>query len=101
MLLEIIARKRVLHDPAFRGGENLVGWAKRHVAGGNQEMIPDSAIRGQISSKALKKLVKLVEHCVKIVPEPRPVMTAVLAMLEEIRALESKLVEEKDSSVLG
>ncbi|MFS7950638.1 hypothetical protein Hanom_Chr07g00585561 [Helianthus anomalus] len=44
MLLEIIARKPVLHDPAFRGGENLVGWAKRHVAGGNQEMIPDSAI---------------------------------------------------------
>ncbi|KAK2969156.1 hypothetical protein RJ640_026790 [Escallonia rubra] len=99
VLFEVLLRRPAV-DP--RLNEELVGlasWAKRCVKGKKVDQIIDPYLKEeQLSSKSLRKFVKIADQCLSRDPEERPTMGEVMVCLEFALKLQesasSSLVEE-------
>ncbi|KAE8713742.1 putative LRR receptor-like serine/threonine-protein kinase [Hibiscus syriacus] len=91
VLLEILTGRHPL-DPTFPGGANLVQWVRDHLASkGDPSEILDPKLRGRADPAMHEMLQTLAVSflCVSTRPEDRPIMKDVVAMLKEIRHLET------------
>ncbi|KAK9050593.1 hypothetical protein SSX86_030437 [Deinandra increscens subsp. villosa] len=86
LMLEVLCRKRVLSDVATYGDDgSVVTWGLDHIKQGKFKEIIDEEIRGEISSKGLKKLSSIIKSCLHRDPDPRPTMTDVVQDLEKLQ----------------
>ncbi|KAJ9551108.1 LOW QUALITY PROTEIN: hypothetical protein OSB04_015153 [Centaurea solstitialis] len=84
VLLEVLCRRPALDRSLDEENPNLARWAQGCIKEGNVKRIIDSDIKGQISSKCLKKFVQIVERCLQENPKRRSTMAEVVAGLEAI-----------------
>ncbi|XVE80606.1 hypothetical protein DITRI_Ditri14bG0152700 [Diplodiscus trichospermus] len=97
VLLEVLTGKHPL-DPTFPGGANLVQWVQNHLASKRDPSdILDPKLRGRTDPAMHEMLQTLAVSflCVSKRPEDRPIMKDVVAMLKEIRHVETSRSETK------
>ncbi|KAL4333131.1 hypothetical protein GQ457_07G012390 [Hibiscus cannabinus] len=97
VLLEVLTGRHPL-DPTLPGGANLVQWVRDHLASkGDPNDILDPKLRGRADPAMHEMLQTLAVSflCVSTRPEDRPIMKDVVAMLKEIRHLETLRSETK------
>lgn len=95
VLLEVLTGKHPL-DPTLPGGAHMVQWVRDHLANkGGPSDILDPKLRGR-ADPAMHEMVQTLAVsflCVSTKPEDRPTMKDVVAMLKEIRAVESSRLD--------
>ena len=99
VLLEVLTGTHPL-DPTFPGGAHLVQWVRDHLASKrDQSDILDPKLRGRTDPAMHEMLQTLAVSflCVSTRPDDRPIMKDVVAMLKEIRHVET-LRSETDIS---
>ncbi|KAM0006784.1 putative protein kinase RLK-Pelle-CrRLK1L-1 family [Helianthus debilis subsp. tardiflorus] len=89
-MLEMLTAKPVVDDNLYGEGMNLVKWAKKLIKKGNLKGISDPDIRGEISTKCLKKYISFAKRCLHEDLKSRPTMETVVTGLESIQALQEK-----------
>ncbi|KAL8257877.1 hypothetical protein R6Q59_029918 [Mikania micrantha] len=82
VLLEVLCGRAALDFTLDEQQHSLAGWAKHCIKGGNLSGIIDPCLRGQVSSKCLKKYGQIAYECLRTCSKDRPTMTMVLARLE-------------------
>lgn len=91
MIMEVLTGRHPL-DPTLPGEANLVQWVQDHLATSKIPVaIFDSNLKGRtdpIMQEMLQTLA-VASICVSVKPDDRPPMKDVVAMLEEIRHVES------------
>ncbi|KAK7301881.1 hypothetical protein RJT34_12758 [Clitoria ternatea] len=98
VLLEVLTGRHPL-DPTLPGGAHLVQWVRNHLASkGNPSDILDTKLRGRADPTMHEMLQTLAVSflCVSTKAEDRPTMKDVVAMLKEIRPLETSRAEHDD-----
>ncbi|XP_047156213.1 leucine-rich repeat receptor-like serine/threonine-protein kinase RGI4 [Vigna umbellata] len=91
VLLEVLSGRHPL-DPTLPGGAHLVQWVRNHLASkGDPSDILDTNLRGRADPTMHEMLQTLAVSflCVSTRSEERPTMKDVVAMLKEIRPLET------------
>ncbi|MBA0809827.1 hypothetical protein Gohar_025444, partial [Gossypium harknessii] len=91
VLLEVLTGRHPL-DPTLPGGAHLVQWVRDHLASkGDPSEILDPKLKGRADPAMHEMLQTLAVSflCVSTQPEVRPIMKDVVAMLKEIRHLET------------
>lgn len=91
VLLEVLTGRHPL-DPTLPGGAHLVQWVRDHLASkGDPSEILDPKLKGRADPAMHEMLQTLAVSflCVSTQPEDRPIMKDVVAMLKEIRHLET------------
>uniref|UniRef100_A0A7N0RCF3 non-specific serine/threonine protein kinase n=1 Tax=Kalanchoe fedtschenkoi TaxID=63787 RepID=A0A7N0RCF3_KALFE len=91
VLLEVLTGRHPL-DPTMPGGAHLVQWVKDHLASKKEPSeILDTKLRGRADPQMHEMLQTLAVSflCISTRPYDRPTMKDVVAMLKEIRHVES------------
>jgi len=95
LLLEVLTGKHPL-DPTLPGGAHLVQWVQDHLQSkGDPADILDLKLRGRADPEMHEMLQTLAVSvlCTSTRAEERPAMKDVVAMLKEIRQVESSRTE--------
>jgi len=91
VLLEVLTGRHPL-DPTLPGGAHLVQWVRNHLSSkGDPSDILDTKLRGRADPTMHEMLQTLAVSflCVSTRADERPTMKDVVAMLKEIRPLET------------
>lgn len=98
VLLEVLTGRHPL-DPTLPGGAHLVQWVRNHLASkGGPSDILDTKLRGRADHTMHEMLqtVAVSFLCVSARSDDRPTMKDVVAMLKEIRPLETSRADPDD-----
>nr|QAS62480.1 LRR receptor-like kinase family protein [Sedum alfredii] len=97
VLLEVLTGRHPL-DPTMPGGAHLVQWVKDHLASKQEPGdILDTKLRGRSDPQMHEMLQTLAVSflCISNRPDDRPTMKDVVAMLKEIRHVESSRTDSE------
>ncbi|CAM8989011.1 unnamed protein product [Rhodiola kirilowii] len=97
VLLEVLTGRHPL-DPTMPGGAHLLQWVKDHLASKNEPSnILDIKLRGRADPQMHEMLQTLAISllCISTRPDDRPTMKDVVAMLKEIRHVESSRTDSE------
>ncbi|KAK2990834.1 hypothetical protein RJ640_025891, partial [Escallonia rubra] len=98
VLFEVLSGRPAVDPKLTEEQVGLASWAKRCVKGKKLDQIIDPYLKEeQLSSKSLRKFVKIADQCLSRDPEERPTMGEVMFCLEF--ALKLHLQESKSSSL--
>ncbi|KAK4275275.1 hypothetical protein QN277_018389 [Acacia crassicarpa] len=98
VLLEVLTGRHPL-DPTLPGGAHMVQWVRSHLANkGDPSDILDTKLRGRADPAMHEMLQTLAVSflCVSTKPEDRPTMKDVVAMLKEIRPVDSSRLDSDE-----
>ena len=91
VLLEVLTGRHPL-DPSLPGGANMVQWVRNHLSSkGDPSEILDTKLRGRADTTMHEMLQTLAVSflCVSTRAADRPAMKDIVAMLKEIRPVET------------
>ncbi|XP_010906943.1 probable serine/threonine-protein kinase PBL3 isoform X1 [Elaeis guineensis] len=87
VLLELLSGRRALDEDRCSAEETLVDWAKPFLNERRKiSRIMDTRLEGQYTKKEAQAIASLALQCLHTDPKNRPIMTEVLATLEQLRA---------------
>ncbi|KAI4968930.1 hypothetical protein ZWY2020_046260 [Hordeum vulgare] len=91
VVLEVLTGKQPI-DPTIPDGQHLVDWVRRHKGGAG---VLDPALQGRSDTEVeeMLQVMGVALLCVSPVPDERPAMKDVAAMLKEIREEYAKVVD--------
>ena len=86
VLLEIVSGK--LHILDDLESTSIIQWVQQHLASGNIESVVDTRMHGNHDINSVWKAADIALKCTSQTPEQRPMMTDVVAQLQECLDLE-------------
>lgn len=93
VLLELLSGRRALDEERCSAEETLVDWAKPFLNERRKiSRIMDTRLEGQYAKKEAQAIAALALQCLHTDPKNRPIMTEVLATLEQLRSSKDMMV---------